>query len=772
MPATPYPLINGDSIAEADYRSKLPVNMYAVERDIRGAKGYLINHPGLTNHATGIGVDRGAKFTTAPNFKSHYRVSGERLIEIDASGNVTNLSGDVGDDNYVPITGSGLVEMAQSNNNLAIVNGTDVWYYNPTKGLRRIDVDLPDEETPPTSGQLTYSFTGDSTSYQADRTAAGFDSISTNFNGIFQNIATYGYLQDDQEPEQTPPQGGQSLFKFIGSSTVYQSVRQASGFDAVDTNFNGAFQNLGTYGYIQDSIWNKFGTAGHTQTGDRLAVYYKQVEGQDDVALIVRYVVGDPQWFIFSDSSLTGPEVFTDNDTFDFSTFDTSTDYTTTYSNVEIASPLIWTAFDSPEHTQTSNHYAVYYKQTEGKDDVALLVKYTVSTPQWFIFSSDQLTGPSIFQNNLTFNFNGTKLSEDYTTAFSSITVIGPQNGALFGGTKDIIFIDGVFLMTDGKNIYHTEFSNEERVDPLAFASAEFLPDEITGLMLTQDNMAMVLGRNSCEYFIPNAASDFGFVRSQGLATKSGLIAVHAKVEMKGSYFALGGYKEESVSVNIIAPGQTQSISTREIEKVLDTYTESEFAQARIDAVSNDGSDFLYIALARDTLLYNHTLAKSSGLNNAWTILKSSTGYTNVPWSGISPVFDPRISKFVFGDRFTTDIGILDNTVSTLYGKKQEWELYSPFIEMRGATVWGLRINIISGFTTKEDQVFISQTIDGETYSMEKISSYGGPQERAKQLLWRRLGFVKDYVGYKFRGIFSGRVAMGILEVGDKDGDI
>ena len=51
MVNTPIPLVYGDSIKEADYRSKLPVNIYAVKREIRGAKGYLINHPGSYSDA-------------------------------------------------------------------------------------------------------------------------------------------------------------------------------------------------------------------------------------------------------------------------------------------------------------------------------------------------------------------------------------------------------------------------------------------------------------------------------------------------------------------------------------------------------------------------------------------------------------------------------------------------------------------------------------------------------------------------------------------------
>jgi hypothetical protein len=762
MADTLLPLVRGDSIKKADYRDNLPQNMYTVMREIRGAQGYLINHPGLTKIATGEGVDRGAYYSET--FDTLYRVSGQSLIEVSADGTVTNLSMEVGDNNYTPITGSEYVRMAQSFNNLAIVADGNTWYYNPTKGLRRINVDLPDEETPPTSGQLTYSFTG-FTSYQADRTAAGFEAIDENFNGIFQNIGVYGYLQDDNETEQVPPIDGQSGYKLSGSITTYQDPRTASGLEGIDPNFNGDFVHLDVYGYIQDSIWNKFDTPGHTQTSERLSVYYKQEAGKDDVAIIVRYVVNDPQWFVFSDASLTGPEIFLNNDTFDFGTFDTSVDYTSTFSKFQVVSPITWNRFGSDGHTQTSLHYAVYYKQTQGEPDVALMVKYTESDPQWFIFTDPALTGPQLFQDNDTVVFQGFKTSEDYTDTFSSITIAGPSNAALFGNTKDIIFTTGVFMMTDGKNIYHTEFSNEERVDPLAFATAEFLPDETVGLGLMDGNTAIVFGRFSTEFYVTNPSDPFGFTRIQGQATKSGLIAVNAKVQLGGTFFILGGRADESIGVRMVTAGSSKSVATREIEKILETYTKDELAQAKFDAVSKDGTEFLYISLSRDTLLYNHTVGSAAGLTNAWTVLRSTISNVDFPWVGISPVYDRRISKFVFGDRFNTDIGIMDDTSSLIYGQRQECILYTPFLSASRQRISQLEVKTISGFTTKEDQVFISKTVDGETFTQEYIAAYGGVRERAKRLIWRRVGFIRDYTGFRVRMVLNGRVAFGVLEV-------
>ena len=50
------PIMRGDHVSdETDYRDSLPVNYTVVTKEVRGAKGYLLSHPGLASHATGEG---------------------------------------------------------------------------------------------------------------------------------------------------------------------------------------------------------------------------------------------------------------------------------------------------------------------------------------------------------------------------------------------------------------------------------------------------------------------------------------------------------------------------------------------------------------------------------------------------------------------------------------------------------------------------------------------------------------------------------------------
>ena len=57
MPVT---LVAGDKVgSETDYRDALPVNMYAVKKDILGASGYMIGYPGIKSFGAAVSADRG-----------------------------------------------------------------------------------------------------------------------------------------------------------------------------------------------------------------------------------------------------------------------------------------------------------------------------------------------------------------------------------------------------------------------------------------------------------------------------------------------------------------------------------------------------------------------------------------------------------------------------------------------------------------------------------------------------------------------------------------
>lgn len=344
------------------------------------------------------------------------------------------------------------------------------------------------------------------------------------------------------------------------------------------------------------------------------------------------------------------------------------------------------------------------------------------------------------------FLFNGTTITE----------VVDSD----LGNPIDGVWIDGYYFLTDGEYIYHTDIANEATIDPLKFATAEFMPDKSLGVAKTQDNKVVVFGRFTTEYFIDAATDNFAFQRVESRAQKIGIVATHAKCESGGNFYITGGRKEEALGVHVLSVGSAQKISTREIDKILSAYDEEDLSDMHMESCMFDDVWFVIIHLPNETLLFNISIAASFGKEYAWSILKTDTT-GNSPYIGINGVFDPRRGQWVYGSKGSGHIGYLDNSTPNHFDEKVEWILYSPILSLERASINELDLSTIPGFTSSQDAtVAFSMTYDrGITYGNEWFQLYGLPLSYGQNFIIRRLGYVANDVGFKFRGISSSRMA-------------
>lgn len=116
------PLIKGTRVdADAEWRDVLPVNMVGFSQPVGSWSGYLRTTDGLSLFASGIGQDRGGIWSD--RFKKHFRVSGNRFIEVDEFGAVIELSA-------TDIPGSSQVRFDNSFNSVAFVADGDYWRWD------------------------------------------------------------------------------------------------------------------------------------------------------------------------------------------------------------------------------------------------------------------------------------------------------------------------------------------------------------------------------------------------------------------------------------------------------------------------------------------------------------------------------------------------------------------------------------------------------------------------------------------------------------------
>lgn len=336
------------------------------------------------------------------------------------------------------------------------------------------------------------------------------------------------------------------------------------------------------------------------------------------------------------------------------------------------------------------------------------------------------------------------------------------------GAPIDADWINGVYFFTDGENIYHTTASSESTIDPQAFATSEFSPDKTWGVLKNKQNQMVVFNRYSTEWFVDNRANaqtgTFGFRRIEGKAVKVGIPGTHCKTEMDGQIFILGNRKEESPSIHILGSGTEITIATREIDKILATYTENELSDAVLEARVEDRDKFVIVRLLNDTLLYNHSIGSKYGIKYAWTVLKSDIEGDD-PWRARNGVFDPRISTWIYGDSLEAKLAKLDNTTNLQYGEQVEEILYTPIVSLESRSINWFEIESLPGFAPDDVNVFVSLSYNGVTYGLEFAVPVSRQYDYDIRLRRRRLGYIRKDFNMKFRIVANGRTALSGLVI-------
>ena len=338
------------------------------------------------------------------------------------------------------------------------------------------------------------------------------------------------------------------------------------------------------------------------------------------------------------------------------------------------------------------------------------------------------------------------------------------------GKPIDITWIDQYFVLTDGKNLYHTSIVDETTIDPSEFATSEFSPDGTTGLGKTVDNFFVAFNRYTTEFFrnIGGEPGTFAFARSSGRAVNVGTLNPNTKCEIDDNFYTLGNRKGEALSIYALTAGRAQKVATREVEKILSKYTETDLSGAVLEGQEFDGYQFLLVHLPEETLKLNLTIAGKAGLDNAYSIIKTGKdGQTT--YTAIHGVFDAYAGKWIYGDKTQGRIGYLDNKASLHYDSFAEWYLNTPFYPIDSFSINEIEIKTVPGFTTDNDAtVAISLSQDGVNQSSEAWTDYASMAQYNKRFIIRRLGYTRDFVSIRMRGVSRSRMAFsyGVLKYG------
>ena len=189
------------------------------------------------------------------------------------------------------------------------------------------------------------------------------------------------------------------------------------------------------------------------------------------------------------------------------------------------------------------------------------------------------------------------------------------------GVVTDFIWVDGYFMTTDGTSLVVTELNAPTSVNPLKYGSAEADPDSIMAILKLR-NEPYAVGRYTVEVFQNVGGDYFPFSRISGAQMMRGSIGVHTACVYQENLVFMGGGRNEQTAIWVGSNGSTAKISTREIDQILLSFTETQLADSLMEVRVTNGHNLLYIHLPDRTLVYDG--AASNELSEpVWFILHS-----------------------------------------------------------------------------------------------------------------------------------------------------
>jgi hypothetical protein len=319
------------------------------------------------------------------------------------------------------------------------------------------------------------------------------------------------------------------------------------------------------------------------------------------------------------------------------------------------------------------------------------------------------------------------------------------------GACVDALWYEGYFVSTDGTSIVVTELNDIYTVQTLKYGSAEVDPDPIVALFELRNEINAV-GRYTIEFFDNVGGDNFPLARISTAQIRKGAVGTHACCVFMDTIAFVGSGRNETLSVYLGANGSALPIATREINKILKLYTETELAQIECEAMVDESNQHLLIHLPDQTLVYDGAASAVIG-EPVWFTLDSGLGSAsryrahNLVWC---------YGKWISGDPTSNKLGTYVDNISSHYGDVVGWNFGTLIIynEASGAIFHELEIAGIKGLAALGDNpvVWASYSEDGVTFSMDtpqRVGKIGATQTR---LAWLQQGAMSQQRIYKFKG--------------------
>lgn len=297
-------------------------------------------------------------------------------------------------------------------------------------------------------------------------------------------------------------------------------------------------------------------------------------------------------------------------------------------------------------------------------------------------------------------------------------------------------------IATGNTFIVQHEVNQDDVVETLKYSTSDVSPDVSNGIGYLTGNRIAVFNRNTIEIFRDAGGTGFTLQREESRSIDGGLVATHAKCKFLGTWALIGGRAEESLNVHLLSSGSLTPIGTAEVQAILEEYTEEQLQDSRLESRSERGHNMLICHLPRHVLMYDAS-------TRSWCILQTGAEV----WRGINGIFDPRTSKWIYGDKLDWRLGVMDRSTFGQYGEGQECVMYTPYNSLERAMIHQLDLRLLPGRYPSDITVkaHLSLSADGLTYGPELPLEIGPGQNFTKLFRWYGLGRIEGYASFRIR---------------------
>jgi hypothetical protein len=346
-----------------------------------------------------------------------------------------------------------------------------------------------------------------------------------------------------------------------------------------------------------------------------------------------------------------------------------------------------------------------------------------------------------------------------YSPTLGLIQVTDPDLGVVL----DLVWVDGYFMTTDGQFLVVTELTDPTQVNPLKYGSSEVDPDPVVALIKLR-NEVYAINANTIEVFDNVGGQFFPFNRIDGAQVQKGAVGTHACCEFMQRIAFVGGGRGEAPSVYLAANATTEKIATREIDQILEGYSEATLSQILVESRVEKDHTFLYIHLPDKTLVFDGMTSAALG-QPVWFVLTTTTvGFAQYRIRNFVWVYD----KWLVGDPQSSNLGTISEDISSHWGQIVRWEFGTTIVynESVGAVFHQMELVSLTGSVALglDPVISTSYSIDGKSYSQDRFIKVGTIGSPAKRLVWFQQGFMRNWRIQRFRGTSDAHISVARLE--------